>query len=150
MGVDLISGLLPLPLHLIVPDEVEGEFGEELLFLKEFAGAKERKGYLREMLRNLSAGDERYNSYLAYAFSLYRDEIEGLVCEEGVNMTMLERNMMSWIEDYNLKERFVNEGLEKGLMQTARRMKERGLELNLISDVTGLSEEVVSRLQINV
>lgn len=65
-------------------------------------------------------------------------------------MTMLERNMMSWIEDYNLKERFVNEGLEKGLMQTARRMKERGLELNLISDVTGLSEEVVSRLQINV
>lgn len=159
-GVYLIKGLFPIPLYLIIPREVDrkGELNRELALLKEFSGPKERKSYLQEILHKVINGDERFSSHLRFAFSLYRDEMAELARKEGLDMTLIEKNMLAWMEDFNLKERFINEGIElgekrgerkgiiEGKMEDARKMLEKGLDIELIIEITGLPYETVSKL----
>ena len=51
---------------------------------------------------------------------------------------------------YNAEKRGEEKGLEKGIKegikQTAKAMKEKGIDINTISDVTGLSKEEIEKL----
>lgn len=149
-GIYLVQGVFPIPLHLIVPDEIEGkgELDEELAFLKEFATSEEREGYLREILKKVVDGDKRYGRYLSYGFSLYKEELAELARKEGLDMMMIERNTLELVDELNLREKIIKEGVIQAKMDDARRMLERGLELDFVIEITQLPRELVAGIKV--
>lgn len=154
-GVYFITDVLHIPVYVVVPNEVcyrKGgcELDEELALLKAFSTGKERERFLREALRRYFQGEELYSSHLFYAFSLYRDEVVKIAEEEGLNMTLMEKNMLAWVDDLNLREKILAEGRKEWMAEKARedarKMVKKGLELGLIMEFTGLSEEEIKRI----
>lgn len=157
-GVYFITDVLRIPVYVVVPNEVcyrkggneVDELDEELALLKQFSTGKERERFLREALQRYFQGEELYSSHLLYAFSLYRDEVIKIASEEGLNMTLIEKNMLAWVDDLNLREKILAEGRKEWMAEKARedacKMVKKGLELGLIMELTGLSEEDIRQI----
>ena len=61
-----------------------------------------------------------------------------------------ERSLRHYLDNYNCmksaQEESFQEGEQKGIMQTARNMKNKGFSMDLIMDVTGLTAEEIAKL----
>lgn len=73
------------------------------------------------------------------------------VMSEDEKMQILAELRLKAIRDEKAVERFgYNQGIEKGIEQgkkeTAKKMKEEGLDIELIKKITGLTEEEINSL----
>lgn len=66
-------------------------------------------------------------------------------------MTLIERNLRAVIDDFNLKKIYFQdvreEGMIAGKLEDARKMLEKGLDIELILEITGLPREQVEEQQ---
>lgn len=66
-------------------------------------------------------------------------------------MTLIEKNLRAVIDDFNLKKIYFqdvrDEGIIEGKLEDARKMLEKGLDIELILEITGLPREQVVALQ---
>ena len=80
---------------------------------------------------------------------IFMDEVVRMNLEEPI-LTEWEAKMLDEIERYdtikNSKEEGENSGIQKAKIETARKMLENKIELNIIMDCTGLSEEEIIKL----
>ena len=77
-------------------------------------------------------------------------EIARITNFNAEELSEYEANRMNML-DYNASIKFAKKeglalGKEEGLLQTARRMKAKGLNFALIAEITGLSEAEIERL----
>jgi len=76
------------------------------------------------------------------------DEIRTLKEVPTMLATAIKKKEQEWFKEGLMEGR--NEGIalgeEKGRRETARRMKTRGIEIDIITEVTGLSREEIEEL----
>lgn len=145
-GVYLIQGLIALPVYVVVINEIDFNLEKEVAILKEFSTGAEREKYLKEIIHKVNSNDE-LKELLHFAFSLYKNEIKKVMTEEKIDMTVVQENIESWVEELGLKDRYKNEYMLEAKLEDAEKMLEKGFDIDIIADITGLSEEEIEKLK---
>ena len=155
-GVYLIQRMIPIPVYVVVINELDFNLEKEVAILKEFSTGVEREKYLKEIIHRVSSGTNKIvqkdlnnelKELLHFAFSLYKNEIKKIMTEERISMTTVQKNIESWAEELGLKDRYILDGILNGKREDAEKMLEKGCDICFISDITGLSEEEIERLK---
>jgi len=139
-GVYCIRNFQIVPVHWIVIQELPETFDTEYKWLMEFSVGEKRKKFLKKLLTNLQ-GDEN-NDLVKFAMPLYTDEIVEIMKNEGITMTMVEKNIFKWADQLGILEKTKNDGK----IETAIKMIEKGYSDSEISDLTGLSVDEIKKV----
>ena len=150
-GVYLIKTLVQVPVYIVCANEVQGDLDGELAFVKEFSTGNERILFIEKVLDEVLKGNRQLKEYLHFAFSLYRGDVNTILSEKGVSMTIVEKNIRAWNEQLGLKDAYKKEGEKEGdkkrQLSVAQKMLEKGFIIQDIIDTTELSREEVLALQ---
>ncbi len=131
-------------MHWIVIQELPETFDTEYKWLMEFSVGEKRKKFLKKLLTNLQ-GDEN-NDLVKFAMPLYTDEIVEIMKNEGITMTMVEKNIFKWADQLGILEKAKNDGIENTKLETAKKMIDEGMDNKLISKITGLSVDEIKNV----
>ena len=126
---------------------LKGILDKELALIKEFSTGKERTRFIEEILYEVLKGDQSLAEYLYFAFSLYRGDVNNIIEKEGVNMTIVEKNIEAWNEQLGLKDKYKKEGIKEGKIEDAKTMIKKEYNIEEICDITGLGKEKVEKLK---
>ena len=146
-GVYLIKDIVQVPVYVVLSNEVKGILDKELALIKEFSTGKERTRFIEEILYEVLKGDQSLAEYLYFAFSLYRGDVNNIIEKEGVNMTIVEKNIEAWNEQLGLKDKYKKEGIKEGKIEDAKTMIKKEYNIEEICDITGLGKEKVEKLK---
>ena len=142
-GVYYIKGIVPIPVYFILANEVTGKLTRELAVIKEFATGKERMRYLTSIINEVIIGNTDFREFLYFAFSLYMDELKGIMKKEGIKMTLAEKNIEMWVKELGLRDKYIRIGKK----ETAEKMLSKGYPIEDIIDITGLTKDEILKLQ---
>ena len=62
-------------------------------------------------------------------------------------MTIVEKNILAWVDQLGLKETYKKEGEKEGKLSDAKRMLEKGFSIEDIIDITELTREEIITLR---
>ena len=153
-GLYIIDGIAVIPIYFAIIKEIPLIFEEEYKILKEFSVGKDRIDYFKLLVKNIDKFDDKY---IQIAISLYGEEFYKILKEAGY-MTLVQRNIFRVAELTGLKDSLIDEGKKEGIKEgekkgkkegkkeAAKGMKENGINVNLISKITGLTIEEINKL----
>lgn len=74
-----------------------------------------------------------------------------IITTEGINMTLVEKNITEWAEELGLKDEYIKKGIKEGeyhkAIETATEMLKDNMSIESICKYTKLSIKVVRNLQ---
>lgn len=140
---------MQVPVYVVLANEVKGTLDKELAFIKEFSTGRVRIHFIEEVLHEVLKGNQSLAKYLYFAFSLYRGDVSKIIEKEGVNMTIVEKNIIEWADELGLKDKYIKEGDKNRQLSVAKKMLKKGFSIEDIMDATELSREEVLKLQEN-
>lgn len=116
---------------------------------------RDRKRYLEEILIHFFNGEEEYRELVEYASALYIDEVMKIIDERGGPVTTVEKNVVTLTHMFGLDDKYKQEGREEGIkegehmkaVETARKLLDKGVSIDIISECTGLSIDDVTELK---
>ena len=120
-----------------------GTLTRELAVIKEFATGKERMLYLTSIINEVLTGNTDFGEFLYFAFSLYMDELKGIMKKEGIKMTLVEKNIEKWNKELGLRDKYIKEAKK----EFAKGMLAKGYPMEDIIDITGLTKDEILKLQ---
>ncbi|MCG8573049.1 MAG: hypothetical protein MJB14_23195, partial [Spirochaetes bacterium] len=81
------------------------------------------------------------------AIALYEELVDKLAAPEGINMTVVEKNIEKWTEKTGLKDKYISEGKQEANIEAAKKMLKKGMDTDTISEITGLTKDQVEKLR---
>ncbi|MDQ1266375.1 MAG: hypothetical protein QG635_1527 [Bacteroidota bacterium] len=167
-GLYIIGNISVLPVYVVVADELELRFEKEISYIKGLTSRKKRTEYLKGVLK-LKGNNIYINDLIHNIMMLYYKEYKEILKEEGI-MTKIEKNIQMMIRDFNLDKKWREEGKEEGLqigiqqgmqqeyersriarekqnMEIASRLLARGLTIEDVADITGLTKAQIKKLK---
>ncbi|MCB1159483.1 MAG: hypothetical protein KDK45_18415, partial [Leptospiraceae bacterium] len=104
-----IPGIIKI--HCIVISELDKKTDRELEFLQIFTAKKQREEIIREAI------EKGFGENLKDSFLLYREELESILKEMGKSMTAIEERVWELAEEFGIREKSIQEGIQKGIEQ---------------------------------
>jgi predicted transposase/invertase (TIGR01784 family) len=138
-------------LHLIVASDLAEKRLPEYHLINTFSGGQKRNRFLDYLVNNI--GDHIINRIIGYAMTLYKTDLITKLQESGKMQTVVEKNMNELMDLFGLKKQYINQGLEQGLergvLQTAQKMLSEGIALETVQKITGLTKKQLKQLRKN-
>ncbi|MCG8568838.1 MAG: hypothetical protein MJB14_01740 [Spirochaetes bacterium] len=146
-GVYLIENINSIGIYVVVIEELEIDFTNELGILKEYSSKKDIEIYVKELCHRFKMNDNDFEQLFYYAIALYEDLVEKLATQEGINMTVVEKNINKWADKFGLKDKYISEGEMRATISNAKKMIKKGMDTDTISEITGLSKKDIEKLR---
>jgi hypothetical protein len=132
--------------YVVVIEELDIEFEKEISILKDFTSKQDRSIYLDRIIENKLKNYELTAEEWEILFGLYPDDLIEIFKKRNLDMTLIEKNLRKVVEVTGLKNQYIEEGIEKERLSIIKNAKNKGLSLETICIVTGLSEEEIQIL----
>ncbi|HBD93016.1 MAG: hypothetical protein A2015_00910 [Spirochaetes bacterium GWF1_31_7] len=114
-GLYKIENIALIPVHIIVINELEGDFTEEYTLLKEFSNGLDLEKFMRQFLLKYDTIKDK--DTFDVLLSLYGMDVIKIMKELGMYANLIERNIDQVITELGLKDKYMQEGIEKGIEQ---------------------------------
>ena len=124
--------------------DIELEDEQTVIFLN--ANGKNREGASQELIDMLKyfrkTSDDTENKSNSDKIKLLHKKVDIIKSSEKVGVKL----MNSWEKELEIKEEGREEGAQEQKVEIARKMKEKGMKIKEIFDLTGLSEKEINEL----
>jgi len=156
-GLYIIEDISIVPIHVVVTEEIELSLEKELGYIKGFTSKKDRFNYIRSLVQS-NKSLKNIDILLRNVMIHYAEEFKKIIYEEGI-MTTTEKNVRKLIKTFGLDKELINFGKQQGLQQglksgriealenIAIKALSKGMAIEEISEITGLSIEQIKKLK---
>lgn len=147
-GHYILESMGIIPIHILVIKELDLKNTEEIKLLKEFSVGEDRSQFIRLLVNNLK--ESRQEDFLQYALLMYEEEIFKIFNEEGLEMTVLEKNLNRLNKIFGYDKKLKEEGEYNKAIETAKNLLKENISIDIIGRVTGLKKDEIEKIKINL